>query len=58
MKSLRPSFVLITVALAACGSDGSFGDALVFTIFAKEYATSAAKKTALCAFDAAGRTLL
>jgi len=38
--------------------DGSFGDALVFSIFSKEYATSEAKKTALCAFDAAGRTLL
>jgi hypothetical protein len=38
--------------------DGSFGDALVFSLFAKEYATSAAKNTALCAFDASGRTLL
>lgn len=38
--------------------DGSFGDALVFSMFTKEYATSAAKKTSLCAFDAAGRTLL
>lgn len=38
--------------------DGSFGDALVFSMFTKEYATSAAKKTSLCAFDPAGRTLL
>ena len=38
--------------------DGSFGDALVFSIFAKEYEKSEAKKIALCAFDAAGRTLL
>jgi RimJ/RimL family protein N-acetyltransferase len=38
--------------------DDTFGNAQVFSIFAKEYATSAAKKTSLCAFDAAGRTLL
>jgi RimJ/RimL family protein N-acetyltransferase len=38
--------------------DGSFGDALVFSLFAPDYGESAAQKTALCAFDAAGRTLL
>lgn len=38
--------------------DDSFGDALVFSMFAKDYPTSAAKKTGLVAFDAAGRTLL
>jgi RimJ/RimL family protein N-acetyltransferase len=38
--------------------DGAFGDALVFSLFEREYRNSEAKKTALCAFDAAGRTLL
>jgi RimJ/RimL family protein N-acetyltransferase len=38
-------------------SNGAIDDALVFTMLSRNYAASAAKRIAMTAFDAAGRTL-